>query len=322
MSTVLVSGANGYIALHIVKQLIEKGHTVIGTVRREATGEDLSKKFPKNFSFEVVPSLLSETAFNEVFQKHPEIEYFLHTASPVSFHAEDNIKEIVDPAIQGTTLALVAAHKYGKNLKHFVYTSSGATLSRPGATDDVNEELWNDISLEEAKSNSILAYFASKTLAEKKVWSFAKEEKPQFTVNTVLPSYVFGPQAFDKDAKDLNISVQFVTKLVGLKETDEIPAMAGPFSDVRDVARFHVEALKPETYGKRLIVTDPVQFTNERIVALIKKNFPKLNLPKADLNLPVPPQNYKAEATRKLVNFEYVTLEQLVVDTVRQFLKE
>ncbi len=44
-SKVLVSGANGYIAIWIVRTLLERGFAVRGTVRSEAKGEHLKNTF-------------------------------------------------------------------------------------------------------------------------------------------------------------------------------------------------------------------------------------------------------------------------------------
>ena len=42
---VLVTGANGFIAVWLVKDLLEKGFSVRGTVRSESKGEHLKKLF-------------------------------------------------------------------------------------------------------------------------------------------------------------------------------------------------------------------------------------------------------------------------------------
>ena len=59
-STVLVTGANGYIAAWIVRTLLEEGYRVRGTVRTEDKGLGLLKifeRFGKSFEIVVVPDI-------------------------------------------------------------------------------------------------------------------------------------------------------------------------------------------------------------------------------------------------------------------------
>jgi nucleoside-diphosphate-sugar epimerase len=49
-SRVLVSGANGYIAMWVVRTLLERGFTVRGTVRTEEKGE-LIKNYFKSLGY-------------------------------------------------------------------------------------------------------------------------------------------------------------------------------------------------------------------------------------------------------------------------------
>ena len=52
---VLVSGANGFVAIWVSRKLLEKGYTVRGTVRTAAKGDHLKKTFRSYGSkFEVV----------------------------------------------------------------------------------------------------------------------------------------------------------------------------------------------------------------------------------------------------------------------------
>ena len=49
-SKVLVSGANGYIAMWVVRTLLERGFAVRGTVRTEAKGKFMTEYF-KSFGY-------------------------------------------------------------------------------------------------------------------------------------------------------------------------------------------------------------------------------------------------------------------------------
>jgi nucleoside-diphosphate-sugar epimerase len=56
-SRILVTGANGYVATWVVKVILDKGHTVIGTVRSPSKGEYLRKLFGDKFSYTLVPDI-------------------------------------------------------------------------------------------------------------------------------------------------------------------------------------------------------------------------------------------------------------------------
>lgn len=68
--TVLVTGANGYIASHIIDQLLAKGYRVRGTVRSDAKGkwvhDFFGKKYdPGKIEVAVVPDMAAKGAFND-----------------------------------------------------------------------------------------------------------------------------------------------------------------------------------------------------------------------------------------------------------------
>ncbi|TID30960.1 hypothetical protein CANINC_000443, partial [Pichia inconspicua] len=76
--TVLVTGATGFIAQHIIDNLLSKGYAVIGTARSQSKYQPIldafKKKYPNaNLIFEIVPDISAENAFDDVLKKHPEI---------------------------------------------------------------------------------------------------------------------------------------------------------------------------------------------------------------------------------------------------------
>lgn len=75
-STIVVSGANGYIASHIVDQLLAAGYVVRGTVRDTSKTAWLASHFDKTygagrFTLHSVPDAAKEGAFDEVFKGKP-----------------------------------------------------------------------------------------------------------------------------------------------------------------------------------------------------------------------------------------------------------
>lgn len=329
-TTVFVSGANGFIAAHVVQQLIDGGYSVVGSVRTKDKADLLKRRIPNNLEVEVVPSFTEEGAFDEALKKHPEVSVFLHTASPVIFNAQDRERDVILPAIHGTVNALKAAHKY--DIKHFVYTSSTAALYNPNDSNKADliltEELWNNETREEAVSSDVLAYLGSKVFAEKSAWEFVEKEKPGFSFNVINPVFVFGPQAFDEDAKGtLNFSAGIIGLVLSLGPNDPIPTYKGGAIDVRDVAKAHILAFeRSETYGKRLVLKEAF-YTSQLVLDIIRKNYPqlaaKLPIGETGSSSEVEKHSVKVDntVTRELLRFEFISLEKQITDTVDQILK-
>ena len=330
--TVIVSGATGYIAQHVIKELLKENYTVIGTVRSEAKGEHLSSLFNSpQFSYVVVPDMIAEGAFDGVLKANQDVDCFIHTASPVDFQIKDVETGLVKPAVEGTKNVLNAIEKYG-NVKNIVVTSSTAAVRDSSGNRDPNEwiteKTWNKITLEQGLVSGRLGYDVAKTLAETEVWKFAENHKNDFTVTTVNPTFVFGPQAFEIVNKDkLNESAEIVNRVLKLKSTDELPHHVGRSIDVRDVARAHVEAIKrpKEFNGERLILLN-TGCTSELIASVINKHFPDVDIPKGLLQkheeqLKAEDMKWDNSRTKALLNFEFSPIEESIIDTVKQILE-
>ncbi|ODV68227.1 NAD(P)-binding protein [Hyphopichia burtonii NRRL Y-1933] len=205
MTTVFVSGATGFIAIHIVKVLLDKNYTVIGSVRSAEKGDALAKQLG-------------------------------------SSKATDVEEELLKTAVGGTTNALKAITKYGGQIENVVITPSYAAVStstkekNPAHTN--NEESWNGITWDEALVDSFAGYRGSKKFAEKAAWDYVKENKVNFKIKNINPSFVFGPQAFPVSKNELNTSSEVINSFLKLSSpNDLIPTTAGGFVDVRDVQK-------------------------------------------------------------------------------------
>lgn len=187
---ILVTGASGYIATHIVKQLLEKGYRVRGTVRslkdekKVAPLRNLTDK--ARFSIELVEAdLLNETSWPNAVKG---CTYVLHTASPFPSARPDNEDVVVKPALNGTLNVLRACVQEGSTVKRVVLTSSIAAVAgeiyKQGYT--YTEKDWPEGELE--------PYLKSKTVAEKAAWDFVKERENKglwcFELAVVNPGYV------------------------------------------------------------------------------------------------------------------------------------
>lgn len=331
MPTTLVTGATGFLAGHCVDQLLKAGHTVIGTIRNPTKAERLAEAFKNEvesgkFELETLEDVQNEAEFQVIFEKHPEIDYILHTASPFNLNAKDPETDMLQPAIQGTLAVLKTAKAYAPNVKKVVITSSVAAMMNSDPKHVLTEDSWNPMTREQAaeKGNPAANYIGSKLYAEKAGLEFVKEEKPKFSVTWVNPSYVLGP-GIALDFGALNTSNQVIASVLESKKGTEPPVHSGSFVDVRDCAKAHVAALEPKFDGKRLLLCT-AKFCTQDIEDIANK-IPELS---GKIAVGTPGDREKqlskslidSSETKKLLGFEWIGLDKTVDDFAKQFLAQ
>lgn len=338
-TTVFVSGATGFIAQYVIDELLKtEKYKVIGSARSQEKADKLLSQFNNsNLSMEIVPNIAEPDAFDHIFAKYAkDIKVVLHTASPFFFESKDFDKDLLIPAVNGTSSILKAVKKYAANtVERVVITSSYAAVctfnedSQKGNV--INEESWNTMSWEEAKKDGIAAYCASKAFAERFVWEFfeANKNELKFKLSTINPVFVFGPQLFDESvAAQLNTSCELINKVVHSSLDSEIDqTLFGGYIDVRDVARAHICAFeKDDCIGQRLILAEE-RFTMQTLADIINQDFPQLRSkiatgkPKSDVQVLSQIATLDNSKSRKLLGFDFIPLKQSVDDTVSQLLK-
>lgn len=108
MPHTLLTGANSFVGVHIIKTLIDAGHTVTGSVRRASSGKDVLVEHPEwegKLDFIEVPDYAAPNAWDEVFQQK-EYDYVVHVASPI-FGNEKNTdydRDWLRPSVDGYVL--------------------------------------------------------------------------------------------------------------------------------------------------------------------------------------------------------------------------
>ena len=278
-----------------------------------------------------MPDIAVEGAFDDAV-KIEDLHAVIHTASPVQFNVTDVQKDLLDPAIIGTTGILKAIKKNAPSVRSVVITSSFAAIVdhskgyNPGYT--YSEEDWNPITHEEALKSPSHGYQASKTLAEKAAWSFVEKEKPNFTLSTINPPLVFGPIVHYLNSLDaLNSSNERLRNIVQGKSKKQIPE-TGVFLwvDVRDVALAHARALEvPEAAGKRFFLTNG-HFNNKELVEIIRKNFLEYakELPGEDVEGGEFPEGgvygFDNSRAKHVLGIKFKGKEESIVDTVKSFM--
>lgn len=249
MTKVFVTGASGFIAKHILRELLGKGYAIRASVRSEKRKAEIEALFPDagiEFAF---LDLMKDDGWSEAMAG---CDVLIHTASPFPMSEPKDPQELIRPAVDGTLRAMKAAKAAG--IGRVILTSSNAAIYKDAAkpkdapSDETN---WTT-----ADDPSVGAYEASKTLAERAAWDFVAEN-PEIALTTINPGGVYGPPM---DAH-YGTSLAIIERL--MSGTDPAaPPMELPLVDVRDVAMMHVAAIDLEAAkGERFsATTDTLRF--------------------------------------------------------------
>jgi dihydroflavonol-4-reductase len=239
---ILVTGANGFVATHVIKILISKGYRVRGTVRKLS---DKSK-------YEQLWTVCGDEArqfleFAEADLESPPEKWdvaakdcvaCIHSAGPVKLTVEDVQKELLDPILKGVANIFGACERSG-TVKRVVFTSSITALSDDFA--DWKTHVYNGSEWNTKSSPTRNPYAFAKTQGEKAAHEYVKAHPGCFSLACVLPYTVLGPH---------------LIKPSRLPETMDIPmrgALTGKMwlidykfgiADVRDTALVHVAAME------------------------------------------------------------------------------
>ncbi|GEM07308.1 ketoreductase [Rhodotorula toruloides] len=255
---VLISGVSGFLGTATTLEFLKKGWKVRGTVRRQEQADAWIEKYPQyrdHIHFVIVRDLADDGAFDEAIKG---VDAVAHTASPFTFSFEDNVKDMLEPALKGTTSILEAA-KREPSVKSVVITSSLAAAQDPAKGLDPGfvrtSAVWSPFTWEQAAKETIpaMVYLASKTFAERAAWDFFEREKPNFSLATIVPPIILGEALQPLSSlSDLNLSAAAVKRII---DAEEIPPTAVPvFVNVNDCARAHVEAIERARTSRYLLI--------------------------------------------------------------------
>ncbi|KAH8655887.1 hypothetical protein BX600DRAFT_470467 [Xylariales sp. PMI_506] len=284
-SLILVSGANGYIASHVVDQFLQAGYRVRGTVRSTARCAWLQAFFgerhgPGKFSLFEVPDMAAPGAFDEAIKGAVG---FAHVATPVMQSFDPN--EAVPVVEQGALNALRAAAKE-PSVKRVVLTSSSTAAASPQPNKEfvIDANTWNDVAVKDAWApppyeglqRRLDVYSASKTQGEQAAWKFMREEKPSFVFNTVLPNANMG-LVLSTEHQGYPSTAGWIRALWNGFEGHEDLKFNPPqyYINVQDNARVHVAAtIYEDVEGERLF-TFAYPYTWNDILAVFRKLYPQ-----------------------------------------------
>ena len=276
-SPVLVSGGSGYLASHIIKQLMDNGYTVHTTVRdkRKTDKYDHLLRLAEQSRGELKvfeADLLKRGSFGEAMKT---CSHVFHTASPFKIGKIRKPKEVlVEPALEGTRNILETANNT-KTVERLVLTSSIVAImgdaidakNIPGGV--FTEDVWNTTSNLDHQP-----YPYSKTLAEKEAWKIVGEQS-RWSLLVMNPGFILGP-SLTKRADSTSIS--FMISMGNGTYKTGVPGGYLAIVDVRDAARAHIlGAFNEKSSGRHILTNEHLTFWDA--AKILKKKFPAYPLP-------------------------------------------
>lgn len=254
-----------------------------------------------------------------------DVDIVLHVASPVTVTANDDEKEILQPAINGTLNMLRAAVKHGPQVKTFVYTSSMAAIMNsnfdPSEDRVYSAEDWSSVTYEDGmKGYGLIAYVTSKTESERAAFRFIEQEKPKFFFVSIVPPVMIG--AYEQPgARSKNILQASNMTLGHMDGSLDKPAETTfpAFVHVKDPAEAHVNAIeRPGAVGKRYsLAAGTFQWTD--VCSITKEEFSGLAGQVHDPKKTLRKRTYGIDGGSAVaqLGIEYRGIRQAIRDTVR-----
>ncbi len=277
---VLVTGGTGFVAIHSILQLLNRGYQVRTTIRslnsRDKIFEMLKNGGITDFSqLEFIETdLTSDKNWNEAMIG---CQYVLHIASPIFLRLPKNEDEMIRPAVDGTLRVLKAARDSG--VKRVVMTSNFGAVgySHKDKNSLITEESWTD-----PNEKGLSTYNKSKVLAEKAAWDFIEKEGGPLELSVINPMGIFGPSLNE----DLSSGFELLKKLLD-GSMKAIPDIRLGIVDVRDVAELHILAMeKPQAKGERFLALSGGTMSLMEIVKLLKEKMPYVTTKAPTKSLP------------------------------------
>eukprot|EP01104_Vermistella_antarctica_P020345 TRINITY_DN8677_c0_g1_i1.p1 TRINITY_DN8677_c0_g1~~TRINITY_DN8677_c0_g1_i1.p1 ORF type:complete len:333 (+),score=52.33 TRINITY_DN8677_c0_g1_i1:105-1103(+) len=315
---VCVTGASGFVASHVVSELLASGYTVRATVRDLTNTKKLNhlKALPgaKDRLQLFEADLMRDGSFDRAVDG---VDGVFHVASPFfTRNVTDPEKQLINPALQGT-LSVLGSVRKAKSVTRVVLTSSMVAMvvnkdaMSPGHV--VTESDWSD---EEFMRANKQWYPLSKTLAERAAWSFMNEhESSSFDLVTVNPTLVIGPLL----QPSLNTSSQIVLEYLTGKRNKISKSTIG-MVDVRDCAQAHRLAYENRGFTGRLLLEHEEVSWGRLCKTLNRVEGSRAPHPSAD-DLDVQPSLLFSNAKAKELGVNFRPTEESIACTVRSLIE-
>lgn len=237
-----MTGASGFIGSAIVRELLEHGYNVRGTVRSpdRVRAQGHLTKLAGNERLDLVAADLNQRGSYD--RAMDGVEVVIHTASPYVVSVDDPQRDLVDPALNGTLSVLESAAGSGTVRRIAITSSFAAVTDEPEGHYD--EDDWNESS--SLKRNP---YYYAKVLAERAAWDFATSHSG-IRVVSINPTLVIGTSLVPSLNESNRVLAGYTTR-----QYPGILSLRYGLVDIRDVAAAHRLAIETDGASGRYLCT-------------------------------------------------------------------
>lgn len=320
MSTILVTGATGFVGYHLIIAALRQGHTVRASVRNNAQADRLKAdpviaKVSSKLSFVEVPDYAAAGAYDEAMR---DVTHFIHVASPLASPSPDPANDIYGVMMRNTESILSTAMKT-PSIQKVVLTSTGLACIPFPAPDGYRSTAENRVpNLPPPYDHYFYAYAAGKTNSLNYALSFLENNKPSFEFAVVYPGFIFGHDGRADASEKMFHSTNALLLGTVLGKKSDFP-LANGFSHVDDIVKVHLDVLKPGMTGHFGAMINTLWNDTWSIV---QRHYPKAVqagiLTQGDQ--PSAVTHFDSSKTEKRLGFTLKSFEEIVVDTVGQYL--
>lgn len=264
---IFVTGVNGHIGNHIVRDLLEHGYSVKGSVRSltDPSKVDHVLQHAKDLGVEDRLELVEGNVLDaDGWSEHlAGCDGLFHTATIYS--TQGDTQAILDTANKGTMHLFHAAAN--AQIPRVIYTSSTAAVGTEPKGKIKDESDW--------QTDTNLPYTTAKTQAEKLAWELA--EQLRLDVRAINPTAVLGG-GFARPTPSVDF---FQDAMKGAFPV--APKFPMAVVHVRDVARAHRRAFEVDEAEGRFILAPHTNLTLSTICRKIRELYPDTKSPKIAL---------------------------------------
>ncbi|KAF9894470.1 hypothetical protein FE257_007973 [Aspergillus nanangensis] len=349
--TILITGANGFIAAHCIALLLRNGLSVRATVRSSqkatstraalaaylsCTSTSTSNSPDGAAAAGAVDLSLLELVVvpdpTDVAQIRPAVagcSAILHLASAFTYDAAPGEFEekLLLPALKGTTaICEAAAMEQGVGkvviMSSFAAVYDAAKGLQPGTV--YTEGDWSPMTYEEGRDAQMVpaAYRASKVIAERAAWDYIRDHKVSYQLVTLCPGMVFGKMIHPIESlAQLNASNQIVWEV--LKGENGIPPTRAPvWIDVEDLAMASLKALTVDLPTHQRFLVTQGSYCTQEIADIVRKALPEKQdrIAVGEPGKRIHETHYSCDSSKvqQVLGVKFKTLEESIVPLARQ----